>query len=134
MAPPVRPARLTLDARAQISAFVKLKLRSCARPEPPRRVFGWLRDELKFPGPAADKDTFSSLAPFAWLRAPSALIRQVGIVVYNTASPGAMRFCLVVGLGRRNTPHGFRMAEDGEALAAYGGPGPFFGSIILVSP
>ena len=90
--------RLALDATAQISAFVKLKLGNCARPESRAGLFAWFRDELKFLGSAEEKYNFSSLAPFAWLRVPSALIRKVRIVVYNTASPGAMRFCLVVGL------------------------------------
>ena len=98
MARPVRLVHLALDARAQISAFVKLKLRMCARPEPRAGFFAWCRDALKFPGSAENKDTFSSLASFAWLRVPSALMRQFRIVVYNAASPGAMRFCWVVGL------------------------------------
>ncbi len=110
MARPFRLERLALDASAQISAFVKLKLRSCARPEPRAGFFAWFRDELKFPGSAEDKDTFRSLAPFAWLRVPSALIRQVCIVVYNTAGPGAMRFGVVVGLAasalRDRSAHG----------------------------
>jgi hypothetical protein len=81
-----------LDARAQISGFVKLKLRSCARPESRAGFFAWYHDEFKFLGPVEDKDAHSSLAPLAWLRAPSALIRQDRIVVYNTASSGGMRF------------------------------------------
>ena len=44
-----------------------------------------------------DKDTFSSLAPSAWLRDPSALIQRFRIVLYNDTCPGAMRFCLVAG-------------------------------------
>jgi hypothetical protein len=38
-----------------------------------------------FLGQAEDKHAFSSLAPAAWLRVPSALIRHFRIVVYNGA-------------------------------------------------
>jgi hypothetical protein len=54
MARPVRLVHLALDARAQISAFVKLKLRICARPEPRAGFFAWSRNELKFPGSAEE--------------------------------------------------------------------------------
>lgn len=63
----------------------------------PRRVFDCRAMNSNF-WVAEDEDAYSSLAPFAWLCAFSALIRRVGIVVYNAASSGAMRFCLVVGL------------------------------------
>jgi hypothetical protein len=84
-----------LDATAQISAFVKLKLRNCARPESRAGLFDWFRDEFKFLGQAEDKHALSSLAPAAWLHVPSALIQRFRIVVYNGARSGAMRFCLV---------------------------------------
>jgi hypothetical protein len=62
-----------VDEPAQISAFVKLKLRSCAQPEPRGGFFAWFRGEFKFVGPVEDKPAFSIRAAVAWLRAPSAL-------------------------------------------------------------
>jgi hypothetical protein len=60
-----------LDAIAQISAFVKLKLRNCARPEP-RAGFGLISRWIQISRSVEDKPAFSSLAPAAWLRVPSA--------------------------------------------------------------